>query len=662
MGEEVLLWDEFSPNVYKMTALVSGAEYADSKTVEFGMREISTSGTQFTINGQRRFLRGTLECCIFPLTGYPSMDVEGWLRIIKIAKSHGLNHFRFHSWCPPKAAFLAADQLGFFFQVECASWANQGSAVGDGKSIDAFIYAEGDRILKAYGNHPSFSMLAYGNEPAGKNQERFLGDLVIYWKAKDSRRLYTSAAGWAITPENQYQNDYHPRIHYWGANLTCRLNSRPPETVTDYREIINKYDVPVVSHEIGQWCVYPNFDEIKKYTGVTRAYNFEIFRDSLRQNHMLDQAHDFLMASGKLQTLCYKEEIESALRTPGFGGFQLLDLHDFPGQGTALVGVLDPFWDEKGYVKPKEFRRFCSETVPLVRMEKRVWTSDETFFAGVEISHFGPVPIENAVTLWKITDAKGSRIASGKLPVTTIPLGNCTALGKIALPLSDITSAKKMVLTVSIEGTVFSNDWDFWVYPKNVDTTAPENILITDKLNAQVLDALRAGGKVVLIPRAGTVKGDEYGDIPAGFTSIFWNMAWTARQAPHTLGILCDPEHPVLADFPAEYHSNWQWWDLVTKSQIMILNDFPPELRPLVQVIDDWNTNRRLALVFEAKVAGGKLLVCSVDLRADLDKRPVARQFLHSLLVYVNSELFNPKVQCDITLLEKLFRVSQKTK
>ena len=655
MGNDVLLWDEFAPNVYQMTASIEAGKYAGSKSVEFGMREFATSGTQFTINGRKRFLRGTLECSIFPLTGYPHMDVKGWLRMVGRAKAHGLNHFRFHSWCPPEAAFAAADQLGFMFQVECGSWANQGSTLGDGKSIDGFIYSESERILKAYGNHPSFCMLAYGNEPAGKNHIKYLTSLVKYWKAKDPRRLYTTAAGWAIAPENQYQNDFHPRIHYWEANLSCRLNSRPPETVTDYRDIISKYDVPVVSHEIGQWCVYPNFEEIRKYTGVTRAYNFEIFRKSLEENDMLDQAHDFLMASGKLQTLCYKEEIESSLRTPGFGGFQLLDLHDFPGQGTALVGVLDAFWDSKGYVTPEEYHRFACETVPLARMEKRVWTSDETFRANIEVAHFGAAPIEKAVPFWSVSDSEGRKIVWGELPGGAIPLGNGTELGRITLPLASVATAKKMVLTVSIMGAPFSNDWDFWVYPKDVDTTVAQGIVITDELNEKALDALKAGGKVMLMPGPDSVKGDRYGKIPAGFTSIFWNTAWTSRQAPHTLGILCDPAHPALTDFPTEYHSNWQWWDLVTKSQSMILNDLPVELRPIVQVIDDWSTNRRLGLIFEAEVAGGKLLVCSIDLRSNLDGRPVARQMLHSLLKYINSDQFHPASTVEIEVIERLF-------
>ena len=660
MTDKVLLWDEFSPNVYQMTVTITTTEYSDSKTVDFGMRQFAAEGTQFTINGRKTFLRGTLECCIFPLTGYPDMSVSGWLRIFRIAKAHGLNHMRFHSWCPPESAFTAADQMGFMLHVECGSWAH---SLGDGKSVDRFIYDESDRILQTYGNHPSFCLLAYGNEPGGENHIKYLTSLVNHWLAKeDPRRLYTTAAGWATIPQNQYQVIPGPRCQYWQANLTGRLNAQPPETATDYSSFVTESPIPIVSHEIGQWCVYPNFDEIKKYTGVTRAYNFEIFHDDLKENHMLDQAKDFLMASGKFQAQLYKEEIESALRTPGFGGFQLLDLHDFSGQGTALVGVLDAFWDEKGYIKPKEFRRFCSETVPLVRMEKRVWTSDETFNAKVEISHFGPALIEKAIALWSITDAEGCKIISDQLPAKTIPIGNCTSLGEINLPLSNISEAKKMKLALSIKGTSFSNDWDFWVYPKDIDTAIPHDILIADELNKKVQKKLKKGGKVMLIPAPDTVKGDKYGKVPPGFTTIFWNTQFTARQQPHTLGLLCNPQHHALSQFPTEFHSNWQWWYLVTKSQFMILNTLPAEIRPIVQVIDDWNTNRKLGLIFETKVANGKLLICSIDLQNNLDKCPVARQMFHSLLVYMHGDRFNPKIQCDINVIEKIFQVAQKTK
>ena len=657
MGEDLQLWDEFSPAMYNLTVSLAGSStrgslkgeaFGNVYSVTFGMRQFGAKGTQFTMNGRPTFLRGTLECCIFPLTGYPPMEVEGWLRILRVAKAHGLNHLRFHSWCPPEAAFEAADRLGFVFHIECACW----TTVGNGQPIDKFIYAEGDRILKAYGNHPSFCMLAYGNEPGGPNQKKFLGDLVNYWKNKDPRRLYTSAAGWPIIPENQYHSTPAPRGHQWGSGLKSRFNANPPETATDYRDFIRDYNVPIVSHEIGQWCVYPNLKEIEKYSGVLRAFNFEIFRDSLAAHHMLDQAQDFLTASGKLQALLYKEEIESALRTPGFGGFQLLDIHDFPGQGTALVGILDPFWDSKGYIEPAEHHRYCNETVPLLRMKKRTWTTDETFTADVEIANFGPAAIRQAVPVWSITAADGRKVASGQLPEMTIPLGNGIQLGEIEVPLANAAAPAKLSVTVSIQGTPYANGWDIWVYPAKVNTQPPGSILIAEQLDEQARAALNAGGKVLLMPALNSINSD----IPPGFTTIFWNTQWTKRQPPHTLGILCDPRHPALREFPTEFHSNWQWWDIVTKSRFMVLDEFAPELRPIVQVIDDWNTNRRLGLLFEARVGQGKLLVCSMDLRTNLDERPVARQMLHSLVNYANSDAFAPKHKIEADLIEGLLK------
>ena len=652
MGDDVLLWDEFSPALYNLTvslhATADDNVFHNEKAVTFGMRKFGAKGTQFTMNGKPIFLRGTLECCIFPLTGYPPMDVEAWLRILRIAKAHGLNHLRFHSWCPPEAAFEAADRVGFIFHVECAAWAR----IGDGKPIDTFIYAEGDRILKEYGNHPSFCMLAYGNEPDGPNQKKFLGDLVNYWKAKDSRRLYTSAAGWPIIPENQYNSTPAPRGHQWGAGLRSRFNANPPETSSDYRDLIQNYDVPVVSHEIGQWCVYPNFKEIAKYKGVLQARNFEIFRDSLEAHHMLDQAEDFLLASGKLQALLYKEEIESALRTPGFGGFQLLDIHDFPGQGTALVGILDPFWDSKGYIEPDEHRRYCCETVPLVRLTKRIWTTNQKLLADVEVAHFGPAPIRNAMPIWSISYPDGQEIASGRLPRITIPLGNGFPLGKITARLTDIKAPTKLTITVALKETPFVNDWDIWVYPKSVDTMPPESVLIAENFDEQVIAALKKGQKVLLMPPLNSIASD----VPAGFTTIFWNTQWTRQQPPHTLGILCDPKHPALKQFPTEFHSNWQWWSLVTQSRFMVLDDFVPDLRPIVQVIDDWNTNRKLGLLFEARVGKGKLLVCSMDLRSNLKQRPVAQQMLHSLMSYMNSRTFAPKITVEAELVHSLLK------
>jgi hypothetical protein len=647
------LWSEFKPVYYKMDVNLTGEKKGiiDQRSVDFGMREFKTNGTRFEVNGVPAYLRGTTECCIFPLTGYPPTDVESWMKVLQTCKDYGLNHVRFHSYCPPEAAFVAADRLGIYFHIECSSWPNQGSTIGNGGPADKYIYDEGDRIIKEYGNHPSFCMLASSNEPGGKNHREFLGKLITYWKSIDNRRVYTSAAGWPIIPENDYNVTSEPRIQHWGEGLKSIINFQPPQTMFDYRDFVSRYTVPTVGHEIGQWCVYPDFKEIAKYTGVLKATNFEIFRETLTENNMGDQAEAFLMASGKLQTLCYKADIEAALRTPGFGGFELLQLHDFPGQGTALVGILNPFFESKGYVTPEEFRMFCNETVPLARMKNLIWTGGETFEAMIEVTHFGPEPIMDAKILCQLNDNEGNALREETMTMDEIKIGN-NILGLFAMDLNDISEAQKLRFEISILGTPYKNQWELWVYPVNVNTDAGK-VLITDKLDNNAEKTLKDGGSVLLLT-SGKVSEDRGAKVAIGFSSIFWNTAWTNNQPPHTLGIFCDPKHPIFKYFPTEFHSNWQWWDPVSHSQAMILDGFPADLKPLIQPIDTWFENRRLALAFEAKCGNGKLMVCSINMSDSLDQRPVTKQLLSSILNYMNSDSFDPKTEIEIQQIKKI--------
>jgi hypothetical protein len=641
LGQRVEPWDEFHPALYQLTAdLGDGGD----RSVTFGMRELSAEGSQFLLNGRKTFIRGTLECCIFPKTGHPPTDVQAWTRILRIAKAHGLNLFRFHSYCPPEAAFIAADKLGFYYQVETC-WANQSTTIGDGKPVDQWVYDETGRILKAYGNHPSFLLMPYGNEPGGRHAADYLAKYVAHFKALDGRRFWTSGSGWPQLDENQFHVTPDPRIQAWGAGLKSRINSKPPETETDYRTYIDKRSVPVISHEIGQWCVYPNFDEIPKYSGYLKPRNFAIFRDALNAQGIGGLARPFLLASGKLQTLCYKEDIESALRTPGMGGFELLDLHDFPGQGTALVGVLDPFWDDKGYVTAAEYRRFCNTTVPLARLAKRVFTTDDKLESEIEAANFGAAPIPRATTLWKLVTTGNKRVADGQLPQTDIPVGNGISLGAISVDLKNVAAPAQCRLIVSINGQSgrFENDWDVWVYPASA-RPPPSNILVTPRWDEAAQASLRAGGKVLLTIPGRAVRNFDTAPVKLGFSSLFWNTAWTGRQAPTTLGILCDPKSPALAEFPTDFYSNWQWWYLIHRAGALRLDLLPRSGNPIVRVIDDWVTARPLALVIEGKVAKGKIVVCGFDL-TDGASDPVSRQMRRSLMDYMASDRFAPPTE-----------------
>jgi hypothetical protein len=367
---------------------------------------------------------------------------------------------------------------------------------------------------------------------------------------------------------------------------------------------------------------------------------------------MGDLSRKFLLASGKLQTLCYKEDIESALRTPGMGGFQLLDLHDFPGQGTALVGVLDPFWESKGYVTPGEFRRFCNSTVILARFPKRVFTQDEGTTIRLEVAHFGAAPLQRVWPVFKLVGDDGRVQIKGHYGVQDIEVGNGQALADVRPLFKELPAPAHYRFVAGLardpegEGVVCENDWDIWVYPPKVEVEVPSTITLVHDLDDEALAALYNGGRVLLLLPPNRIKPDPArGPVALGFSSIFWNTAWTRGQAPHTLGVLCDPKQPLFRQFPTEEHSNWQWWYLVSRAGAMILDDLPARLRPDVQVIDDWFSNRRLGLLFEAKVEQGRLLVCSIDLETDLEQDPVRRQFRASLLGYMGSRDFRPGIR-----------------
>ena len=664
LGDNAQYWDEFSPVLYRIAvsldASSAGKKYADNIEVVFGLREFKAKGTQFNINGRTTFLRGKHDACVFPLTGYPPMIVDGWLKVFNIAKSYGINHYRFHTWCPPEAAFEAADQAGIYLQPELPNWANFGEP-----NHDNFCLAEGERLLKTFGNHPSFVMLALGNELDGKQE--LMAPFVRDFRLLDSRHLYAQGTNnWfgMVDPNDDFWVSWQVRWQkirgsYGAVDIPLgHIQVGPPGTEKDYAREIKGVTVPVISTEIGQYQVYPDYREIDKYTGVVRARNFEIFRDRLKQNGMLDQADDFFRASGALAVLCYREDIEAALRTRGFGGFQLLDLQDFPGQGTALVGILDAFMESKGLIEPVQWRQFCCETVPLVRMSKYTWTVSETFNARTQVAHFGSSDINDAVGIWTLQNAKGDTLVSERLPAQNISQGMLASLGDINIPLKDIASPAKLKLTLAIEGTKFTNSYNIWVYPDKADTSAG-NCFISRKYDDVTREALNAGKNVLLIPEA----NDLNNSLPGMFASDFWNYGMFRKLAeerkkpiaPGTLGILCDPNHSAFADFPTEFHSNWQWFNLLQNSRTMILGTMPAGYRPIIQVIDNLERAKKLGNVFEVKMGKGKLLVCSINLPAIQDK-PEARQLLHSLLRYMNSDRFEPTTTIDDATLNRILQ------
>jgi hypothetical protein len=645
---EFLPWDEFDPAICQARVeLISDKLKKDTRTVSFGMREITNSNSMLQVNGRRLFLRGTLECNIFPLTGHPPMNNNGWLKVFTTTKAYGLNHIRFHSWCPPEAAFEVADSLGIYLQVELPLWSGN---AGEDAKVNRFIEEEAVRISEEYGNHPSFCFWSMGNELKG--DFNWLTKLLKDLKSSDGRHLYTTTTfsfqeghgKWPEPDDDYYITQYTKKGWVRGQGI---FNTYQPDFITDYTKAIEGLPVPVITHEIGQYSVYPNLQEIKKYTGVLDPLNFKAIQNDLKRKQMLDLAPAYTLASGKFSANLYKEEIERALKTKGMSGFELLDLHDFPGQGTALVGILDAFWDSKGLVTPEEHRRYCSPVVPLIRFAKAVYTNNERFTATAEVANFSNHTIKDGIPVWTAKESSGKIIAQGRLNKQDIAIGNGVDLGTFSFNLSGSHQARAITIELQLQNTSYKNNWTIWVYPETTESHAGEVNFTTTLTTALTL--LAQGKNVLLNPDTAHLTG-----VQGRFAPVFWSPVHFPNQ-PGTMGILCDPENAALKDFPTDAYSNWQWWDLITSSKTIVLDSLTP-VQPIIRVIDNFFKNRQMANIIETRSGKGKLVLVSMDITNNLDKRPVAKQLRYSLERYMISKNFAPAETISVDQLKKLVK------
>ena len=646
LGKDIQLWDEFHPNLYrvecKLLTSVGETNYEHEKEVTFGMREVAQGKNHVLVNGHPIHLRGTVENAVFPKTGYAPVDDASWERIFRILKDYGMNHMRFHSWCPPAAAFRMADKLGVYLQVELPMWGKDGEP-GEPARWD-FFRREQKAILKEYGNHPSFILYCNGNEISGDFD--FIEELTRYGREHDSRHLFSGS-----TARKRVASDQFYTTHQTTSGGATVYEGRP-YTDWDICKGTN-IDVPVISHETGQRCVYPDYSIIAKFDGPVEARNLEKFRSQLEANGMGDQADDFFRASGAQTVFEYKDVIEAQLRTSTSAGFQLLSINDLPEQGYAPVGILDPFWDSKGLITPEEFRHFCSPTVPLLRFEKRVWNGGETFEAVAEVYNFSDRSLKNSKVSWQLLDEQGKTLRQGKLKTQTFLCDTVIRAGSFSCILPEGSEPQKLTVQLLV-GKDYVNSWDIWVYPKTgqlMQSTA--DVLYTTTFDAVAKQQLQAGKKVVLLPNPKQVKGRR-----SSLHIHFWN-AIMFKWAPMTLGWLIHDDSPVFDHFVTENHPDWQWWDILNYAKVIELQETPQALRPFIQTIDSYDSNRKLGIGFEARVGGGKLLVLALDTQKDMDKRPATCQLLESIDRYVKSEKFNPQVELDTAFIDSFLTTKQ---
>lgn len=653
LGNDIKAWDEFNPNLYRLVVECKTGNAVSKSEVAFGFRTVSASKSKVLVNNKPVFLRGNLDCVHFPLTGYPSCDPAEWERIFRIYKDYGMNHVRFHSWCPPQAAFIAADRIGMYLQIEVLWidwWMTSAPAdrpdmltkglpqgLGKNPSADQYVQDELQRMIDAYGNHPSFMMLCIGNE-LGNSDFNVMQKWIAKVQKLDNRHLYSCSTARNITEVDQFMATHNI------PNVGGTYGVRGYTTDYDLESNFSKANIPIIAHELGQYPVYPLWSEIDKYTGVLKARNLEDCRTSARKNHVEDMDYKFHMASGALQDLLYKAHIENQFRTPSCAGFQMLSMADYQGQGEALVGWLDCFWDSKGITTPESFRKYCNAVVPLARFKKFVYKTDETFEAILQVANYGSSSLHSDIS-WSLTSSTGGIIEQGTIAKSELAQGTVSTVGKVAINLSKITKAGKYNFSININGTEFHNNWNLWLYPA---VELPTNdVLIASEFSDEVKTKLKEGGKVLLIAnKLGTEKSSR----PIYFTQLFWSTVFFPGQSNSTLGLYVDNAHPALSKFPTDTYSDYQW-ENISQGRSFVLTE-TPEINPIAQPISDFHINDKLGSIFECKVGNGKLMVCGYNITNN--DNPVSSQLKYSLLTYMNQPNFNPSHELGVQKLDSM--------
>ncbi|MCQ1058110.1 sugar-binding domain-containing protein [Photobacterium sp. DNB23_23_1] len=629
-------WNEFNPKQYEYRIVTP----LQADTHQIAVRQIKTDSDGVHIGGKHIFLRGTLDCCIYPLTGHPPCDVESWKRVMKTVKDYGLNHIRFHSWCPPEAAYLAANELGVYLNIEGPIWLDycMNRIVGSFPQHRDFIKSEAQRILKEYGHHPSFCFFANGNELRGDFS--ILRDAIAPLKIEYPNILFTLTSNWDRDIESY--DDFFTSQSVGGVGVRGQyfLEDLVRGTKLEFSQGSSNSPVPVVSHEVGQYLVYPDMAEIDDYTGVLNPINLKIIKKDLVEKKLISHAEEYKLGSGQLAKMLYKDEIEAALRTPNFGGIQLLDLHDYPGQGTATIGMLNAFWKSKGIVSGTDFREFCNDVVPLLELEKRIYKSGDSLSFTPLISNYSNRKLDKVKAVIKIYQ-RDKLIESVPLFVNEIKQGQLYRFEDYTVTLKNCSSTSPVELSFEVEGTEYKNRWMIWVLPKAANLSCCElvnnkKVFVFNTFNELVIKKLEQGEDVLIVPDVNCLTSPK----PGTFFPVFWSPICFSSE--DSLGLIIDHESDMLSMFPTEKYINYQWKSLLEDSVNIDYSSMGVTFKPIIDVIPNYLHNAARTNLFEANVLNGRVIFAGFDFFDELNTDPVASCLLSSILSYMESPNFEP--------------------
>ena len=682
LRENVKLWDEDEGNLYEMAVTLDNGMSAEDKggsTAEcrtrFGIRSFGDNGSgRLALNGRAIFLRGEANCAEYPETGHPPMTIPEWKEMLLKYRSYGINFVRFHSHCEPEAAFAAADELGMLLQPELSHW-DPKDAFGTEESY-RYYRAELVDLLKTYANHPSFVMLTLGNELQAQDEGRErMRELVRTAKRMDPTRLYANGSNAfygeeGCDPESDFYTSQSCKdvvIRGTFSGMRGYLNENYPSADRTYdeamAEIRKEYQKPVFSFEVGQFEVLPDFEELESFHGISDPVNLKLIKKRVEERGLLPTWEKYVEATGELSRLAYREEIEAAMRTRELSGISLLGLQDFPGQGTALVGMMNSHLEPKPYdfARPERFREFFQECRILVKLPHYTYEAGERLIAEVEAANFGKRNIEG-VFCWTLAGkksvsengncepaeikSKNTVIATGEdTEITICRPGSYTEVGSLDIPLDFVEKNTALTLKVRIGDSISA--YPIWVYRKTTPI-CPENVYETRAFDVKTREILQNGGRVYLSPDAD--KESLPNSIKTQFTTDFWSVGTFADQEGG-MGQLIDTEHPIFKEFPTDFHTDWQWWIMATKRAVIL----PHPMKTIITEMDSYAFLRPMAQLIEFRCLKGKVLLSTMELHKS-QQYPEVRALQASIYTYLSGENFEPAEEITEEELSMLVR------
>lgn len=682
LRENVKLWDEDEGNLYEMAVTLDNGMSAEDKggsTAEcrtrFGIRSFGDNGSgRLALNGRAIFLRGEANCAEYPETGHPPMTIPEWKEMLLKYRSYGINFVRFHSHCEPEAAFAAADELGMLLQPELSHW-DPKDAFGTEESY-RYYRAELVDLLKTYANHPSFVMLTLGNELQAQDEGRErMRELVRTAKRMDPTRLYANGSNAfygeeGCDPESDFYTSQSCKdvvIRGTFSGMRGYLNENYPSADRTYdeamAEIRKEYQKPVFSFEVGQFEVLPDFEELESFHGISDPVNLKLIKKRVEERGLLPTWEKYVEATGELSRLAYREEIEAAMRTRELSGISLLGLQDFPGQGTALVGMMNSHLEPKPYdfARPERFREFFQECRILVKLPHYTYEAGERLIAEVEAANFGKRNIEG-VFCWTLAGkksvsengncepaeikSKNTVIATGEdTEITICRPGSYTEVGSLDIPLDFVEKNTALTLKVRIGDSISA--YPIWVYRKTTPV-CPENVYETRAFDVKTREILQNGGRVYLSPDAD--KESLPNSIKTQFTTDFWSVGTFADQEGG-MGQLIDTEHPIFKEFPTDFHTDWQWWIMATKRAVIL----PHPMKTIITEMDSYAFLRPMAQMIEFRCLKGKVLLSTMELHKS-QQYPEMRALQASIYTYLSGENFEPAEEITEEELSMLVR------